>query len=46
MGYLSSALLLAAGIVYMVGDRPGLGILFIAVSLATVVLNIFIYRRK
>ena len=46
IGYLSSALLLAAGAVYLIGGRTGLGVLFIVVAAASAFLNIYIARRK
>lgn len=46
VGFLSSALLLAAGVVYIAGERMGLGVLFIVLALASIALNVFIYRRR
>ena len=45
IGYISSALLLAAGAAYFAAGRPGLGILFIVVAAASALLNIYIQRR-
>jgi len=45
LGYLSSALFLFAGIFQIIGGSPKIGTLFIVLSIATVVLNIYIRKN-
>ncbi|MBX3165699.1 MAG: hypothetical protein KF900_14580 [Bacteroidetes bacterium] len=46
LGYLSSILLLFAGIILIIGEEIGLGILFIAIGIIGLVLKIFISRKN
>lgn len=46
LGYLSSILLLLAGIILIIGEEVGLGILFIVLSIIGLILKIFINKKN
>ncbi|MGZ3921198.1 MAG: hypothetical protein ACXVC7_12930 [Bacteroidia bacterium] len=46
LGYLSSALLLFAGILMIADNKKIIGIVFILLSITSTILNIFMYRKK
>jgi hypothetical protein len=46
LGYLSSALFLIAGILMIIGGKPVVGALFIVLSVASVILNIMMFKKR
>jgi hypothetical protein len=46
LGYVSAGLLLLAGIFMIVGQKPGIGGLFILLSIVSVILNIMMNKKK
>lgn len=46
MGYLSATLLLLAGILYTAGGSPKIGAFFILVSIASLIVKIYIQKKQ
>lgn len=46
VGYISAGLLLMAGILMIAGQKPVIGCLFILLAIASVFLNVMMYRKK
>ena len=46
MGYLSATLLLLAGILYIAGGSPKIGAFFILVSIASLIVKIYIQKKQ
>lgn len=46
VGYLSSVMLLFAGILMIIGNRPGIGAVFIVLAIAGLVIKFYMNRKS